>query len=229
MSLTVSDIIEGAELRAEPYVPSSGAPKGVLIRQLDGLDSEIVNLVAIQVPTLLSSVPSDITIVLATNSTGYSLEAARKWFNFQWVDSDGNIFPLRVVNERDYSHPPIHPSGIIRGTTFYPCDPIEKEWSGSDARHVFVGDGDVVTYSYIPEHTQLTATSDTCEGPDFAREYYETSLALNLMLSAPYPVPQGKMLEMRDRSNSARRDLLLAIAKQAPIESSINTSSKRMY
>ena len=228
MSLTVSDIIAGAELRAEPYVPEQGSPKGVLVRQLSGLDSDVVNMVALQNPGLLSTAATAITIVSATNRTGYSLESARKYFNFQWVDADGNIFPIKIVDERSYEHPPYHPSALIRGTTFLPCDPIEEGWSGSDSRGIYVGDGDTVTYSYIPEHTKLTALADTCEGPDFAREYYEITLALNILLSAPFPVPQGKLIEMSDNSRKAYRDLLLTISKQVPLETSVR-EKMRMY
>lgn len=229
MSLTVSDIITGAELRAEPYVQETGTPKGILVRQLDGLDSEVVGWVALHDKAHLSTAASELTVVKATNSTGYSLESARRWFAFRWVDSDDNVFPFDIVDERLYDHPPKHPAAIIRAGKLYPCDPLEIGWeTSSDERQVFVGNGDVIRYSYIPEHTQLTALSDTCESPDYARDYFESSLALSIVLSYPRPVPQGKMVELSNKAQEAKRLLLITIAKQTSKESSVR-QEQRMY
>jgi len=224
MSLTVSDLIQGAELAAFPYIPEEGTPRAVLIRQLSNLDSEVVSMCVKQNASFLVTAATSLPVVTATNPTGYTLSAARSWLNFQWVDSDDNIFPIRIVDEREYDHPPRHPAGIIRASKFYPCDPLELSWETSDARTIYVGDGDVITYSYVPEHTKLTTLAATMSGPDFARTFYEKSLALNIMLSCPIAVPQPKLAQMNGEAMLAKQELLLAIAKSTPQQSNTRMS-----
>ena len=183
MALLVSDLIDNARDRAFPYgVGNEDVPDAVLMRHLGALDYSIVAKVALMAPDLLDSAPgaSPVTIVLASNATGYALVAALRYHNFEYEDVNNRRLPIRILGHRSFEHPPVNPSGIMRANTFFPADPDERGWAGSEIRSYFRGDGDKFHYRTIPLPTRPTALSDSLASPDFAREYFELSLVSSL-------------------------------------------------
>jgi len=142
--MTPNDLISTARAMALPYGGTSVFP-GVLAAELTQLDKEVVGMYQMDVPQRVSAQATDITVVFASNPTGYGLTYGESYQDLRLVDSGGYETPIRIVSESEFLHPPVHPAGTIRGSTFFPCDPLGRDWDvAGGARQVFIGDGDVI-------------------------------------------------------------------------------------
>jgi len=222
MALTPQTLIDDALLLAHPYTPTQALALGPLLRRLTTLDAEIVHWYLITAPERLNTTPTALIVSLATNATGYALSAARVYSDFRWIDKDGNVWsdPISIVPESHFMTPGKHPAGIVRGSTFFPSDPLEKNWTGTEKRIFFIGDGDKVQYRIIAEPGRVTTLSQALVAPDESRDYLQWSLALAIMLQA-FGVPVERIDEARLHVQEARAQMVLSAAKRTGVESRI--------
>lgn len=230
MSLSPNDLINEALGLAYPYIGENATARGPLLSQLTSLEKEVADMIVATSPNLAATAGADITIVLATNPTGYTLDAAKAYLTktFKYVDLGGNILPLRIVPDAQYAHPPTHPAAMIRGIKFFPCDPLEKAWAGSDARSIFGGGGDKVTYELVAEPAAVTTLAQTLVSPDLVRPYFVSSLALSVVLASDSvsPVSPTRLQQLTAAMMGARDGLPALLAQRARVESSIITEGE---
>ena len=218
MALTVSNLIDNALALAFPFVPEYGVAKGQLLRRLNALEQEIVLHYTMHAPERIAL--SGVVIVdSANNITGHTLQAtAQSMYDFKLFDGNG-LFQanIRIVPDRQFDAPPVHPAAVIRGNTLLPCDPFGERWASTpNSRPWFRGDGDEIRYRYVPAPTQITTLSATLASPDEARQYIEHSLALQILVStsASLPVPQEVIANVARSLESAKLDLALHSVKR---------------
>jgi len=201
-----------------------------LVSQLSSLDREIAMDIAKVAPELLAqNASADITIVKSSNAAGYSLESgAMRYFDFTYVADDSEYHRnIRMVPLGQFDQAPGHPAATVQGDKFYPCDPLNRRWSGQDDRTFFNGDGEVVRYRFVAVPAALTGPTSSLTSPDFARPYFEQALVVTLLMlnSAPAPMLQTAML----REQILRRQLGLNIYNYAQKNSSWGQSGEMDY
>ena len=225
MALTPLSIIEEAEGLAYPHISENATARGPLLHQLSSLEKEVVDMIVSTSPNLLAEAGGVITIVLGTNPSGYALDTTKAYMTdtFRYVDAENTIIPIRIVPVAQFDDPPIHPAAMISAGSFYPCDPLGKNWAGSDARSWYPGEGETVTYSLVDEPALVTTLSQVLVSPDLARPYFVSSLALSIVLASDSMIPASQiaiqrltasMMEMKER-------LPMLLAQRARVESSI--------
>jgi len=216
MALTPLNLIEDAKLGAWPFVRDEFVSPGALLRQLTSLDREVVTLFATQAPERISAQGTDIPIVAGTNGTGYALTAAKSYTDFRYVDSSGIPVEIEIASEGDL--PSKHPAGRVVGSTFYPIDPTDREWSATFGNRAFyIGDGDKVRYRYILEPVRVTSMSQTLASPDEAESYLRESLVLGILLASGEGVPQERIARAAQLVNQLRKDLNHEMTKRAGV------------
>lgn len=221
MALTVNSLIDDAIGEAYPFLAEYGVAKGHLLRHLSALEHDIVRTIATHNPHRLSAAGADVTIVPATNPTGYSLTDALKYVSFHYVNSNGLVHPhpIRIVRDDQYDNPPEHPSAVIRGSTFFPCDPAGTRWTASGSRGYYVGNGDKVVYRYIARPAALTTGTQTLASPDEARNFFVKSLVYQLLLGYP-GVPPTRLADAESARTAEWANLHINLAKRSPVQSS---------
>lgn len=221
MTLTAGDLILDAQALCYPNVDDHMVSKVALLRQLTSLDEKVIDLLTITAPQRVSAAASNLNISLANNLAGYSLTAARSYHSFQYFDKDSNwINDIRIVPERKFDHPPVHPAGIVRGSTFFPCDPMENRWSTADQRDYFRGDGDTIRYRLITSPAVLTALTQTLASPDEARQYFVWSLVMGILLQAGGVTPERLQVaagQIAEQEGALR----LMASKRVPTQASL--------
>jgi len=217
MALLARDIIDDAFGRAFPYVRETDIVYGALLKHLSSLDEEVVQWYTLQHPERLNTVATPITVVKSQNPTGYTLQAAGAlgYSEFRWIDSNNFIWPINIVAEDRFDHPMLHPAGMIRGNTFFPADPTELRWQNTDPRQFYIGNGDTITYSFMPLPGQLTGLSSTLVSPDEARNYISSAITTQILLNASGDVPQEKLQVAMAYMGQRRQELLLDMMKRS--------------
>ncbi|OHD26420.1 MAG: hypothetical protein A2Y38_18945 [Spirochaetes bacterium GWB1_59_5] len=216
MSIDLADILNDAELNAAPYAHENSVFRGPMLKQLSVLDKEVADIFLLTNPDRISLAGTNLTVVTATNLTGYSLAVAKSYRGFTYVDSDDLPTPIYiVVSEKEYDDPPVHPAGIVRGSKFYPCDYLGLRWVGSDERLFFKADGDKITYRYVPEPPVYTAISGCLYAPNEAYPYLLASLTLGILLRAG--APQGVLAAQFAAREEAKRSLYLTATKRTGV------------
>lgn len=214
MSLTPSTLVADAVLLSFPHISEASYAPTSLLRVLSQCEKEIVNLYILTQPQRISTAGASIPCVVASNVTGYALSAGRNYTDFTWQDSDGHVWPIYMVPDgKQLDHAPKHPAGIIRGSTFFPADPLGARWSTSGQRVVFNATGDSINYRYIAEPTAVTTMTQTLVSPDEAQSYLLWSLVTALLLTAGAPIEKVQnAVANRDR---AKNELGLIASKIA--------------
>ena len=218
MSLLPSDLIADATQQAYPYISENALAPGPLLRHLSVLDADVVNWFSVTAPERLSTAGADITVVLATNPTGYALTTGRSYYDFRWIDKDGNVWPdrIRIVPESQFLSPPAHPAGIVRGSTFFPCDDLGLRWTSTATRTFFIGNGDTIAYRYMTEPVRITALSQALISPDEARDYLQWSLVMHILLADVTTPPERVQIAMQAAAAAKQQLLLLANKRTLP-------------
>jgi hypothetical protein len=181
VALLVSDLIADAFSFAYPFVPEYATARGPLLRKLSQLDDKVVGEIALNAPGRLATIASDITVVFATNPTGYTLQAgATAYLNFKYKYPDGRITPLTVFGDMipDTTQAP---AAALRGATLYPLDPNKSRWISPG--QYFIGNGDKIGYDYVPGTVPVTLLTQTLISPDDARQYIVSELTLQVLLA----------------------------------------------
>lgn len=221
MSLTPTLLIADAQLLAYPYSAAHTVAPAVLLRELQVADHDIMEMFGLTAPERMSQEPitGSLTVVPATNITGYTLEESHFYTDWKYLNSDGDIYLITIVPEKDLDHPPVAPAGIVRGTKFYPADPMWKRWSGSDERTFYIGDGDTISYRYIADTARVTSMTQTLSSPDEGREYLVATLVLSILMaaSASMAVPQLRLQQAVAARDSAFQGMQLMAAKRAGV------------
>jgi len=215
MALSPTDLIEDAKALAFPYLSEYHYTPVSLLRQLSTLDGEVVDWFVATAPERLSTAGADLTVTLAANLAGYTLTSARAYVYFRYMTSEGIIFedPIEIVPESRFGHPATHPSGIVRGSTFFPADPFEKNWADGDTRPYFKADGDKILYRYVPLVTRITTLTQTLISPDEARDYLTHAL-LGVILLMAERVPPERLQAVFARTFELKQMLLLSASKR---------------
>jgi hypothetical protein len=221
MALLASDIINDAIAMAYPYVWEPGVNTQQLLRVLTVLDEDVVQLYSNQFPERLDQVAT-ITVVQSQNATGYALQSSPvdTYGNFNWIDSQGITWPINIVTASRFDHPGEHPAGIVRASTFFPCDPQEIGWTQpAQPRNFFIGNGDTIQYRYLLTATRITSLSQNLASPDEHRDFFTTNLALNILLNASgdprQPIPPEVLQMAVQRASQQKQDLLLGMMKRS--------------
>ena len=149
------------------------------------------------------------------NSCGYTLQSAKMYSEFRLIDTEGVAHPIRLVSENEFDRPQAHPAGIVRGATFYPCDPLNARWASTDSPEFFKN-GEYIKYRYIAEPAAVTALTQTLVCPDEAQPYLLWSLVLAILLASPGVPPEKLQLVLTQRQ-SAKQDILLLASKRAGV------------
>jgi len=217
MAILASEIINDAFGRAFPYVRETDIVYGPLLRHLASLDTEVVQWYTLQYPERLNLVATPIPVVLSQNPNGYILQAAGAlgYSEFRWIDTNNYIWPINIVPEDRFDHPMLHPAGMIRGNTFFPADPTELRWQNNDPRQFYIGNGDTITYSYMPLPGQLTSLSSTLVSPDEARNYIAAAITTQILMNAAGDVPQEKIQLSMAYMAARRQELMLDMMKRS--------------
>lgn len=218
MALTASDLITDAAGQAYPYLGDRPLPTLPLLRTLGALDYEVVQTAAIEAPHALAGSSATLTVVSATNVTGYALQAALRYRRFTYLDASGIPTKLTIVPDKKRDHPNQHPSGYILGATFFPIDPHAERWATLTGRAFFTGDGDTIHYTYIALPGLPASESATLVSPDYARDYFVQTLRLHLLLQYP-GVPETVLQAAVTAISNTRSALLFQLHKSAPVES----------
>jgi hypothetical protein len=218
--LTPSDLIDDAVLLAFPYASERTVAPGVLLRQLQQLDREVVGMLAQEAPERFSTdvIPgqsptvTDVAVTLVKNRDGYALQAATQYTDWTLVDSSDNVWPITIVPESKFEAPPVHPAGIVRGSTFFPCDPDGLRWEDQvDDRTVFAV-GDTIKYRYIAEVSRVTTKTQALASPEEAQGYLVWSLVLSILLGAGAS-QEAIQLAAAQRAEQ-RSNLILRVSKR---------------
>jgi hypothetical protein len=167
-----------------------------LVSYLSSLDRDISANIAKIAPEILAQTGTEITTTKANNAAGYALQAgAIRYFDFTYVSADTEYHrSIRMVPLHQQDQAPGHPSGVVLRDNFIPCDPLNRRWDGvSDDRTFFNGDGEVVRYRYVANPAALTGPTSSLTSPDFARPFFERSLATLIMSLNAAPVAMIQM------------------------------------
>ena len=214
--MTPNDLISVAEGLAFPFAAPHTVAPGVLLRELTFLDMEVVGIFQVNAPERLSAAGTDITVAAASNANGYTLTDADTYIDFQWVSADGVLTPIRIVPETLFENPPVHPAGIVRGSKFYPADPLRRRWADTGWRPYFAGNGDKIAYRYLASAVALTSLSQTLASPPEAQPYLQWSLVLSILLAAGN-VPVETLQRVAAERNQARESLNYAAATRTGV------------
>lgn len=150
-----------------------------------------------------------------SNSAGYSLQPAKAYTEFRLIDTEGGATPIRIVPETEFDYPQSNPAGIVRGSTFWPADPLGLRWAGTDTRE-FYKSGEYIKYRYIPEPPLVSTLAQVLICPDEAQPYLLWSLVLAILLGAS-GVPPEKLQTVLAMRQSAKQDILLLASKRAGV------------
>lgn len=150
-----------------------------------------------------------------SNSAGYSLQPAKAYTEFRLIDTEGGATPIRIVPETEFDYPQSNPAGIVRGSTFWPADPLGLRWAGTDTRE-FYKSGEYIKYRYIPEPPLVSTLAQVLICPDEAQPYLLWSLVLAILLGAS-GVPPEKLQMVLAMRQSAKQDILLLASKRAGV------------
>src|SRR6266566_5065280 len=112
MSMLAGDLINSAIAKAYPFIRETDYAPGQMLKLVAGLDQEITYMYSVHAPERISVAGTPITVVAATNPTGYALTAAYSYSNLKWVDNNGFVWPINIVSENHFDHPGQHPAGI---------------------------------------------------------------------------------------------------------------------
>lgn len=218
MSLTPNNLIEDAKLQAFPYLRDENVAPGALLRHLTTLDREVIGLLAQHAPERVSVQAADITIVEATNLTGYALNAAKHYSDWIYIDIDGHRTPIEIAPEG--KKPAASPAGRVFGNSFFPIDPLDKGWDADfGARTWYIGDGDKIAYRYIAEPVRVTSMTQTLASPDEVESYFKEALVLQILLSCGHEVPAERIQNQQRTLTLAKQNTLLEIIKRAGVTS----------
>ena len=223
MTLTASTLIDNALTAAYPFVPEYGVAKGQLLRRLSALEQEIVFHYTMHAPERIAS-SGTVVIDSANNATGHTLTTAQSYYDFKLFTVE-NVFEsdIRIVPDRSYDLPPVHPSAVIRGVLLLPSDPYGRRWA-TDAgqRPWFRGNGDEIRYRYVPAPAQISTLSATLVSPDEAQQYIEHQLTLQALItaSAVMAVPQEVIANIVRLLEGTKQDLALHSVKRTDVKSS---------
>lgn len=217
MSLIVSSLLSDAKDEAFPYLREELSATGPLLRHLTRLDREIVSLYALQAPERLSAAASAITVVAASNAAGYALQTSRFYSDFRYYTSADVEYFVEIVPEG--KSPSRHPAAYVRGSTLYPADPFKQRWAGTDGRPYWVGDGDEVTYRYVPQPAKITATSSTLVSPDEAEQYIIAALVFHILLLYGAEVPPDRLKDAQLSMLRERQVLMFETTRRADTSS----------
>ena len=221
MALLVSDVITDAISMAYPYVWEPGVNRQQLLRVLTVLDEDVVQLYSNQFPERLDA-GQTITVVSSQNAAGYALQSTPvdTYGDFNWIDNQGIVWPIQIVTASRFDHPGQHPAGIIRGQTFFPCDPQEIGWTQpGQPRNFFIGNGDTIAYRFLLQAVRITSLAQNLASPDEHRDFFTTNLALNILLNASgdprAPIPPEVIQMAAARASQQKQDLLLGMMKRS--------------
>ena len=220
MALKAADLISGASLLALPFGGPNVVFPGQLLRLLHQLDREVVGMYQMEAPERVSSnatsntLTTTLTITSALNITGYPLIPSEMYTEFLWVDADGHSAPIYMCTEKQIDNAPRHPAGTVRGTSFFPADPLHKGWADSTSgRFYFTGNGDTIRYRYVPFPAALTTDQSSLSSPDEAEPYLLAALKLYILLNDPM-VPQTTLQMASSDKTKAYTDLRLLAVKR---------------
>jgi len=231
MSLIAGDLLADAEALAYPYVADGAVAPVPLLRTLSALDAEVTGMIVSVAPHLLVVNATPISVVFATNATGYTLVAARSYVDFKLEDSDNVFYPVRIVptKQLDKTVGP-HPCAVVEGVTLFPVDAQGNRWqSTSSDRRYWRGGEDTLHYRYVVPDirlTTLTGATGTLASPDWALDYLLWSLTLRILLSfhgVDGNVPSEKLTAVDARVGQSRQNLWQSIANAAAASSSVFT------
>lgn len=195
MALLAKDLIDDATALAYPYIAEYATSPVALLRQLSSLDERVIDILLLTAPERVSAAGSNLNCSLANNLAGYALATARAYVDFQYFDKDDNIISaVRILPEGNFDRPPQHPAGIVRGSTFYPCDPLNNRWATAELRDFFRGDGDTIRYRYVADPVRLTALTQTLASPDETEQYFIWNLVLTILLQAGGAAPERQQV-----------------------------------
>lgn len=211
MALLAKDLIDDAMALAYPHIAEYATSPVALLRQLSSLDERVIDILLATAPQRVSTAGSNLNCSLANNIAGYSLTSARAYVDFQYFDLDSNfIAGIRIVPESAFDNPTQHPAGIVRGSTFYPCDPLGNRWFTAELRDFFRGDGDTIRYRYVADPTRITALSQTLASPDEAEQYFIWNLVLTILLQAGGVPPERQQVVAAQIAEQERVITLMA-------------------
>lgn len=211
-----SELIADATALAFPHIREDQVSRGMLLRQINVIEREVMQFLLIQAPQLVDTPGSDVAIVESSNAAGYTLPAHLWIGDFQYMDSSKTVTPLKIYNEADYDNPPSQPSAIIRGVKLFPCDPQKQRWAGTGQRGVFVN-GDLIHFSYIAPLVQITALSTPLLSPEETRNYFVHNLTLSILLVSE--APKDRLMTTIELITDARSDYKLVLARKQPNDS----------
>lgn len=204
MALSASTIINAAKQRAFGIIGPQKISDAALLGELSYQDQLITQMFSQIAPDLLATVSGTISLSDAGNTNGYTLESGIHYRDFAHYDGDETYVPIEIYQRQYRDSEKASPSGTLRlsggAAVFYPFDPLNKRWGGTDARQYFEPDeGHVVYYSYVPIASPVTSLSATLRSPDMAREVIVQSLVLSIILSRPEVSQVNLELEMAKR------------------------------
>jgi len=155
------------------------------------------------------------TVVLVVNGQDVPGPEPLGFYDFVLTTTEGRKLPLRLTPERLQDTPATHPSGFLRGNLFFPCDPLERRWEGSDQRPFF-RPGETLTYRYVAR--RLPADQPTAEAriPAGARQYVVATLAFYLLLTSQLQVPEARLLKAQQAVGQGLDAIFLGIGGRSP-------------
>ena len=218
--MTAKEIIDSALKQAHPFIGPQETAKAVLLDSLSSLDEQIVQWIATVNNDLVAKEVDTVSVATALNADGYTLKLSPTYRDFKYINKDGDVTPIRLVLPDDLDNPGGTPAGAIEanvvaslGPKFRPADPLGKRWATAGARAYFKGDGDKVSYRYIPQTSQLTALSDDLVSPATARPFLIASLVLDILLRAP-GVPPIRLQAAVQGQEAAQQAMVMVVHKQ---------------
>lgn len=217
MTLIASDLIDDAKLQAWPHVREEDISPVALLRQLTSLDREVIGLFSIHAPERISAQGTDIPVVISQNILGYDLSVV-KVYDFEYINEVGERAFIEITPEGKV--PSKHPAGRVQGKTFYPIDPLDRDWDAAfGARSLYKGGGDKIRYRYVAEPIRVTAMTQALAAPDEAESYFRTSLVLYVLLCSRQGVPPERLQLAAQLISQHRKDLIHEMTKRTGINS----------
>lgn len=218
--MTAQEIINSALKQAHPFIGPQEAAKGVLLDSLSSLDEQVIQWIVTVNNDLIAKEVDTVTIATALNADGYTLKLSPTYRDFKYINKDGDVTPIRLVLPDDIDNPGAIPAGAIEanvvatlGPKFRPADPLRKRWATAGARAYYKGDGDTISYRYVPQTSQLTALSDDLVSPATARPFLIASVVLDILLRAQ-GVPPTRLQAAVQGQEKARQAMVMVVHKQ---------------
>lgn len=222
--MQAGDLIDAAKTRAYPGTGPEHLAEGSLLRHLESVDRDIVNMISQNAPLLLSEASRRLSVTSTRNNEGYRLEDAIAYTDFQTIDSDGHRLQITIIPERDFSNPATHPSGIISARRaggnlrFFPADPQAEDWQGSETRSYYDPNEHEIEYRFVPAYEGLEKRSDELRAPQFARPLIEQKLVTQALLMQP-DTSQARLQKAQQQENRLFGRFQMQMHKKLPIES----------